>query len=127
MNVRGPVGGVPVGGGDEISFGVAWGGRWGMEFGRAGLAGFDGPLHFVVDGADGVFGDVGAFLDDFAGVVGDFGAFDVFAFDYGEGVHVVVDRVARGGEHRAELGLAFNYECDNRHALRLPFQVDHPG
>ena len=41
-------------------------------------------LHFVVDGEDGVFGDVGAWCGAFALVVEDFGAFDVFAFDDGE-------------------------------------------
>ncbi len=45
--------------------------RWGIEAGLVGVAGVDGGLHFVVDGEDGVFGDVGAV---FRGV---------FAFDDG--------------------------------------------
>ncbi len=70
-------------------------------FGRG--RGADGFGHGVVDGEDGVFGDVGAGLGDLAILVGDGGAFDVFAFDDGKGFHHVLDGVARCGEHLAEL------------------------
>ena len=75
-----------------------------------GGAGVDGGLHGVVDGEDGVFGDVGAGLGDLAGVVGDGGAFDVFAFDDGEGFHDVLDGVARRGEHLRQGGGGFGFQ-----------------
>ena len=104
VDVRGPVGFVPLGHGDEVAFGVGgWTGRR-VEAGLVGVAGVDRCLHFVVDFEDRVFGDVAAGLDDLAGVVFDFGAGDVFAFDDGEGFHDVLDGVPRRGEHLDEFG-----------------------
>ncbi len=75
--------------------------RWRIEAGLVGDAGADGFGHGVVDGEDGVFGDVGAGLGDLAVLVGDGGAFDVFEFYDGEGFHDVLDGVARCAEHLA--------------------------
>ena len=104
MNVRWPVAAVPFCAWEKVAFRIGWRARWGGESGLVGLAGVDGGLHFVVDGEDGVFGDVGPWCGDCTPVVEDFGTFNVFAFDDGEGFHDVVDGVARGGEHLAELG-----------------------
>jgi hypothetical protein len=82
-----------------------WAGR-GKEAGLVGDAGADGFGHGVVDGEDGVFGDVGAGLGVVAILVGDAGAFDVFAFDDGKSFHDVLDRVARRGNISCSRGLS---------------------
>ena len=99
----GPIRFAPGGDGDEVAFRINWGAGCWIQTGFVGDAGADGFGHGVVDGEDGVFGDVGAGLGDLAIFVGDGGAFDVFAFDDGEGFHDVLDGVARRGEHLAEL------------------------
>ena len=103
MNVQWPVVGVPFCAWDKVAFRIGRRPGWWVEAGLVGGAGVDRRLHFVVDGEDGIFGDVGAFGGDFALVVEDFGALDVFAFDDGECFHDVFDGVARRGEHPAEL------------------------
>ncbi len=83
MDVRRPVGWVPVGDGDEVASGVGgWAGGW-IEAGLVGLAGADGFCHRVVDFEDDAFSAVAVVLG------------FVRAADDGERVHDVVDGVAR--------------------------------
>ena len=100
-----PVSIIPFGHGDEVAVGVGWWAGGGVELGLVGDAGFDGGLHLVVDGEDGVFGDEGSFLSDFPFFVFDLGALDVFAFDDGEGFHDVFDRMSRGRKHLQQFGV----------------------
>ena len=66
----------PVFHGDEVAFRIGRRAWWRIQSGLVGDAGADGFGHGVVDGEDGVFGDVGAGLGDLAGVVEDGGGGD---------------------------------------------------